>query len=70
MWLVWCAVVVVAILFLAYKWSTAKNDYFEKLGIPHRKSTSFVGSMADLILHGKPMTHHVKEWYNEFPNDK
>lgn len=61
---------VVAILFLAYKLLSVKNDYFEKKGIPYLKPKFLVGSRSDLILRNKPMTEVVKEWYNTFPNAK
>lgn len=59
-----------AVLFLIYKLVTAKNDYFEKKGIPYSKPKFIVGSRSDLVLRNKSMPDVVKEWYDEFPNAK
>lgn len=59
-----------AILFLIYKLATAKNDYFEKKGIPFMKPKFLVGSRSDMVLRNRSMPEVVMEWYNEFRNDK
>lgn len=60
----------VAILFLIYKLATAKNDYFEKKGIPFSKPKFIVGSRSDFVWRNKSMPEVVMEFYNEFRNDK
>lgn len=60
----------VAILFVAYKLLTKKNDYFDKKGIPYMKPVPLLGSRTDLILRNKSMPEVVKMWYNSFPNEK
>lgn len=60
----------VAVLFLVYKLLTAKNDYFEKKGIPYTKPKFIVGSRSDLVLRNKSMPEVVKEWYDEFRDAK
>lgn len=60
----------VAIAFLLYKLASKKDDYFEKKGILFTKPTFLVGSRSDLILRNKSMPDVIKEWYNEFRNEK
>jgi hypothetical protein len=61
---------VVALLFLVYKLLTAKNDYFEKKGIPFTKPKFIVGSRWDLIVRNRSMPKVVTDWYNEFRDAK
>lgn len=61
---------VIAILFLAYKLLSVKNDYFEKKGLKFSKPAFLVGSRTDLIFRNKPMPEVVLMWYNEFRNEK
>lgn len=62
--------IVVALLFLAYKLLTAKNDYFKNKGIKFTKPMFIVGSRWDLILRNRSMPKVITDWYNEFRNEK
>lgn len=61
---------VAALLFLAYKLLTRKNDYFEKKGIPYTKPKFIVGSRWDLVVRNRSMPAVVVDWYNEFRDAK
>jgi len=57
-------------LFLLYELLKHKDNYFEKKGIPYMKPKFIVGSRDDLILRNRPLTETIRQWYNEFRNDK
>lgn len=61
---------VVVTLFLLYELLKPKDDYFLKKGIPFMKPNFLVGSRHDLLLRNRPATETIRQWYNEFRNDK
>ncbi|KAJ6649589.1 putative cytochrome P450 9f2 [Pseudolycoriella hygida] len=68
MWVLLCAIVV--IIFLVEKYLSREYDYFEKKGIPFAKPRFIVGSRSDFVLRNKSILEVMKDFYNEFRNDK
>lgn len=68
MFFVLCAILV--IVFLAYKFLSPEYDYFEKKGIPFSKPRFLVGSRTDMILRNKSLIDVMRDFYDEFRNDK
>lgn len=63
-----CALV--AIIYLVHKILSREYDYFEKKGIPFNKPKFIVGSRMDFVHRNKSMLTVMKDFYDEFPNDK
>lgn len=63
-----CAII--AIIFLVHKFLSREYDYFEKKGIPFSKPTFIVGSRTDFIRRNKSILTVMKEFYDEFRDDK
>lgn len=63
-----CAIV--AIIFLVHKYLSREYGYFETKGIPFSKPTFIVGSRKDFIFRNKSPLTVMRDFYNEFPNDK
>lgn len=63
-----CAVV--TIIFLLHKFLSREYGYFEAKGIPYSKPMFIVGSRKDFLLRNKSLLTVMKDFYDEFPNDK
>lgn len=63
-----CAIVL--IIFLVHKYLSREYDYFEKKGIPFSKPTFIVGSRKDFVLRNKSLIDVIKDFYNEFSDEK
>ena len=61
---------ITVLIYIIYKWSTFTYDFFEKQGIPFRKPLPLFGSNINMLLKKKPFIDVLKEWYNEFENEK
>ncbi|XP_070502406.1 probable cytochrome P450 9f2 [Chironomus tepperi] len=60
----------VVLVYVIYKWSTSTYDFFEKQGIPYRQPLPLFGTNINMLLKKKPFIDVLKEWYNEFENEK
>ena len=63
-----CAVVVV--IFLMHKFLSREYGYFEAKGIPYSTPIFIVGSRKDFILRNKSILTVMKDFYDEFRDDK
>ncbi|XP_037042332.1 probable cytochrome P450 9f2 [Bradysia coprophila] len=63
-----CAVVV--IIFLLHKFLSREYGYFEAKGIPYSKPMFIFGSRKDFLFRNKSILTVIKDFYDEFPNDK
>lgn len=66
--LVYC--VIVAALYLFYKWVTANYDYFEKKGVPFAKPVFLFGSNINMIFNKLSLPEVVEKWYNELKHER
>jgi hypothetical protein len=60
----------VVLVYFIYKWSTSTYDFFENQGIPYRKPLPLFGTNINMLMKTKPFIDVLKEWYNEFENEK
>lgn len=58
------------VIYLFYKWATAKYDFFEKQGIPFIKPFPLLGSNIGLFFKKKPFVESMVDAYNQFENEK
>ncbi|KAL7031685.1 hypothetical protein ACKWTF_007101 [Chironomus riparius] len=63
-------VLILAIIYLIYKWGTNTFDYFEKRGIKYNKPLFLVGSRLSILLKNSSMVDSVQKTYKEFRNEK
>ncbi|GAB0096690.1 hypothetical protein DMENIID0001_122330 [Sergentomyia squamirostris] len=56
--------------YLAYKWSTATFDTFEKRGLKFIPPIPLFGSFKDMALQKKSFASVIKDLYSYYPNDK
>lgn len=58
------------LLYALYKWSTKKNDYFEKRGVSYMKPKSIIAIISDLTFNRRSMVDFMKVLYTVNPGNK
>lgn len=56
--------------YIFYRWITRNNDYFLKKGVAHKKPMPLVGHTITAILQQKEFRQFLRDYYQEFPNEK
>lgn len=62
--------IVLLLVFLLYKWSTSKFDYFAKVGVPFEKPLPFVGNGLNVVLQRESIIDLVHRQYKKFKGSK
>ncbi len=62
--------IVLLFLYLLYKWLTASDDCFEKIGIPFEKPLPLVGNILTMILGRESLIDITKRSYYKFRGSK
>lgn len=60
----------VASLYLFYKWGVSNNDYFIEKGVVFSKPVFLFGSNGNMLFNRMSLPDVVQKWYNEFKNEK
>lgn len=58
------------LVWLAYKWSIDGQDYFEKLKLPFEKPLPLVGNMMDIVLHRQSLIDITRRSYDKYKSSK
>jgi hypothetical protein len=62
--------IILGLVWLAYKWSIDNHDYFEKLGINFEKPKPLAGNMLDIALQRQSMIEVTRAGYKNFKKSK
>lgn len=63
-------ILIVATVFLFYKWATSTYDYFAKQGMISRKPIPLLGNNSNMITMKLSFPEVIEEWYQEFRDVK
>jgi cytochrome P450 family 9 len=63
-------ILVVLLIFLAYKWGTSSFDHFEKRGIPYEKPIFFAGNSENFFTRKQALPDLVRARYEKFKSEK
>lgn len=61
---------VIAAIYLIYKWGTKYFNYFKDLGIPYIKPVFLLGSNSNIVTRKYAITDMIAKWYNDFYDEK
>jgi hypothetical protein len=61
---------IIAVVYLFYKWSVSTFDYFEKQNFPFIKPVPLFGSNANLFINRKPFTEVLHKWFYDQKDEK
>ena len=61
---------VIAAIYLIYKWATKHYGYFKDLGIPFIKPVFLLGSNSNIVTRKYALPDQIAKWYNEFYDEK
>lgn len=62
--------IVIALVWLIYKWSVSNFDYFEKLGVQFDKPLPLFGNMLNIALQKESMLYVSQRSYDKFKKSK
>ena len=61
---------VVAAIYLIYKWGTKHYNYFKDRGIPYIKPVFLIGSNINVFTKKLSLSDLIVKWYNEYYDEK
>lgn len=61
---------VLLVVYLLYKWSTSKFNYFAKAGVPFEKPWPLVGNVLNVVLQRESIIDLVNRSYYKFKGSK
>jgi len=62
--------ILIAALWLLYKWLTSDHDYFAKAGVPFEKPVPIFGNLYGCLTQKESMIDVAQRGYNKFKHAK
>ncbi|KAK5641872.1 hypothetical protein RI129_010419 [Pyrocoelia pectoralis] len=67
--MIWLIVIVLLLIYAYYK-SVKPLSYWKDRGVAHKKALPLIGNSSIFFLKHKSFMDYVKDFYNEFPNER